>query len=157
VLAQESARSMLRQVTSPVRNAGIYHFGLGTWTRHADTADAINQDILYSNSCPTGYFQGLFTNEYVADEGRTPGPNGPVKCDTGLLSTNKGCNCVSTITGFEIGYCSGLPGLTPVSINVGFQSAYVACAVPNPLPQGPGTFDLTGLPGAGLSTKAAGS
>jgi len=153
-LAQSNAHSTLRPITSTVRDAGVYHFGLGTWTRHADTTNGLQQfDILYSNTCPTGYFQTLYTNEYVADEGRVPSPTAPVVCDVGLMSTNNGCSCFATIGGFQIGYCSGLPGSMPVAINLGFQYAYVACAVPNPLPQGPGTFDLTGLPGAGSSVQ----
>lgn len=148
-----NAHQMLRPVTSTVRDAGVYHFGLGTWTRHADTANGINNDIIYSNTCPTGYYDGLLTNEYVADEGRIPSQNGPVLCDTGLLSTNKGCNCAYNVCGFQIAYCSGLPGFNPVSVNVGFTSAYVACALPSTLPGAPGTFTITSLPGAGVSTQ----
>ncbi len=148
-----NAHSMLRPVTSTVRDAGVYHFGLGTWTRHADTANGINNDVIYANTCPTGYYAGLLTNEYYADEGRVPGPNGPVLCDTGLLSTNKGCNCSYNVCGFQIAYCSGLPGFNVVNLNVGFQSAYVACSLPNPLPGAAGTFNVTSLPGAGLSTQ----
>jgi hypothetical protein len=148
--AQSNLHSRLRPVTSTVRDAGVYHFGLGTWTRHTDTANGINNDVIYANTCPTGYYTALFTNEYVADEGRTPGPNAPVHCDAGLLSENSGCNCSATICGFQIAYCSGLPGFGVVSVNIGFQSAYTACAVPNPLPGAPGTFALSGLPGAGV-------
>jgi len=151
--SEMNAHSMLRPVTSTVRDAGVYHFGLGTWTRHADTANGLTHDVIYSNTCPTGYYAGLFNLEYVADEGRVPGPNGPVLCDTGLLSTNKGCNCSYTVCGFQVAYCSGIPGFGVVSIDVGFQSAYVACSVPNPLPGGAGTFALTGLPGAGLGAQ----
>jgi hypothetical protein len=150
-LAQSNAHSMLRPVTSAVRDAGVYHFGLGTWTRHADTTNSVVGDILYSNTCPIGYFAPLYPNEYVTDEGRVPGPNGPVLCDTGLASTNAGCQCSYTVAGFQIGYCSGIPGFASVSVNIGFQSSYHTCNVPNPLPQSPGTFDLTGLPGAGVS------
>lgn len=148
-----NAHSNLRPVTSPVRDAGVYHFGLGTWTRHVDTANGINNDVIYANTCPTGYYDGMFQNEYVADEGRVPGPNGPVLCDTGLLSTNKGCNCAYNVCGFQVAYCSGLPGFNNVSLNIGFSNAYVACAVPNPLPGAAGTFDLTSLPGAGVSVQ----
>jgi hypothetical protein len=69
------------------------------------------------------------------------------------MSTNKGCQCTYTIMGFQIGYCSGLPGFSPVHLNVGFQSAYSVCTVPNPLPGAPSSFDLTGLPGAGVSAQ----
>lgn len=152
--AQSSAHSMLRPITSNVRDAGVYHYGLGTWTRHADTVNGINNDVIYANTCPTGYYAGLLTKEYVADEGRIPGPNGPVLCDTGRLSTNKGCSCTYDVCGFQIAYCSGLPGLTgPVSLNIGFQQAYTACALPSNLPKSANTFDITGLPGAGLTTQ----
>lgn len=150
---QMDAHSMLRPVTSPVRDAGVYHFGLGTWTHHADTANGITHDVVYANTCPTGYYAGTLTNEYFADEGRLPGPNGPVLCDTGLLSTNVGCHCSYTICGFQIGYCTGLAGFGNVSVNVGFQSSYTACALPNPLPGAAGTFTITGLPGAGSSVQ----
>jgi hypothetical protein len=148
-----NAHSLLRPITSTVKNAGVYHVGLGTWTRHVDATNATFVDTIYSNTCPTGYYLGQFTNEFFADEGRVPGPNAPVFCDTGLLSTNKGCNCSYTISGFQIGYCSGLPGFSPVHLNVGFLSAYSACTPPNQLPGSPGTFDLTGLPGAGISAQ----
>lgn len=148
-----NAHSQLRPVTSTVKDAGVYHFGLGTWTRHADTSNGILNDVIYANTCPTGYYAGQLTKEYYADEGRVPGPNGPVLCDSGLLSTNKGCLCNYNICGFQIAYCSGLPGVNPVNVNVGFQGAYTACALPSVLPKSPGTFDLTGLPGAGLTVQ----
>jgi len=146
--AQSSARSMLRPVTSPIRNAGVCHFGLGTWTRRAQATDASNLDVVYANTCPYPYFAGLYLHEYLGDEGRVPGPNGPVLCDTGLFSTNKGCACSYTIEGFEISYCTAVA--SDVSFNVGFQDAYVACAVPLTTH---GPFTLTGLPGAGASAQ----
>lgn len=152
--AQSSLHSSLRPVTSTVRDAGVYHFGTGTWTRHADTTNGINNDIIYSNTCPTGYYAGMFTKEYIADEGRVPGPNGPVVCDTaGRVSTNVGCACSYTVCGFQIAYCSGLPGNAVVDLNIGFQGAYTACALPSVLPKSAGTFDITGLPGAGLTIQ----
>lgn len=150
---EQNAHSMLRPVTSTVRDAGVYHFGLGTWTRHADTTNGINNDVIYSNTCPTGYYAGTLTNEYYTDEGRVPGPNGPVVCDTGLLSTNKGCACVYTVCGFQIAYCSGLAGSASVDLNIGFQGAYTACGLPANLPGSANTFDITGLPGAGSTVQ----
>jgi hypothetical protein len=151
--AQYDAHSSLQRITSPVRDGGVYHLGVGTWTRRVDTANALTQDIVYSNTCPTGYHAALLTNEYYADEGRVPGPYGPVRCDDGLRSLNRGCNCAYTISAFQIGYCTGISGGSAISLNIGFQNAYTACAVPNPLPHAPGTFDLTGLPGASSGGK----
>jgi hypothetical protein len=146
--AQSNARSMLRPVTSTVRDAGVYHAGIGTWTRHVDTVNGITHDIIYSNTCPVGYYAGQLTNEYFVDEGRIPGPNGYVVCDPSRLSVNKGCACSYDVSGFQIGYCSGLSGTLPVHVNIGFEQAYTACAVPTHIPGSPSTFDLLGLPGA---------
>lgn len=153
---QTAASSLVRPITGTVRDAGVYHFGLGTWTRHVDTANGITHDVVYANTCPTGYYASTLTNEYLADEGRVPGSHGPVLCDVGTLSTNAGCHCTYNVCGFQIGYCSGIngPGHAggpgPVSVNIGFSGAYIACSVPSTLPGSPGTFTLTGLPGAGL-------
>jgi hypothetical protein len=145
---QLAPRTRLRPITSPVRDAGVYHLSLGSWTRHVDATSASNWDVIYANTCPVGYYLGLFQHEYIADEGRVPGPNGPVLCDPARLSTNVGCACSYVVSAFEIGYCTGLH--QPVSVKVGFQSAYVACAVPAT----EHSFTLTGLPGAALHTQA---
>jgi hypothetical protein len=140
---------MLRPVTSPVRNAGVYHLGTGTWTRRADATNASNWDVVYANTCPSRYYLGEFQHELACDEGRVPGPNGPVICDTGFRSVNTGCSCAYTITGFQIGYCTSVA--SSVSFNVGFQDAYVTCAAPATTH---GPFTLTGLPGAGGAAQA---
>jgi hypothetical protein len=142
VAAQSKKLPMLRPVTGPVRDAGIYHMQLGTWTRRVATPGVISQDVVYANTCPTGYNAMLLTNEYLGDEGRLPGPNGPILCDTGILSTNAGCHCHYDISAFEIAYCTG--ELSNVSFRIGFQSAYIACA----MPATNASFTLTGLPGA---------
>jgi hypothetical protein len=138
---------LVRAITSNVRNAGIYHVGLGTWTRHVDPTQS-NLDVIYSNTCPTGYFAGLLTKEYIADEGRIPSPHGRVVCDSGLHSKNEGCGFSYNIEAFQIAYCSGLRGAHTVDLNIGFQQYYTACAVPADLPKSANTFDLIGLPGA---------
>jgi hypothetical protein len=146
--AQAKPHSMIRPVTSPVRHAGVYHFGLGTWTRGVDATSSSAWDVVYANTCPFPYYLGQYPHEYVADEGRVPGPNGPVLCDTGLGSRNTGCSCSYEIRGFQIAYCTSVP--SNVSFNVGFQDAYVACAIPVTTH---GPFTLTGLPGAGTSAQ----
>jgi hypothetical protein len=160
-LAQTNVSSVLHLVTSHVRDAGVYHLDTGTWTRHVDSLNGICDDIIYSNTCPTGYFLPLALKEYVADEGRVPGPNGPVVCDnTNEFSMNKGSACSYDVCGFQIAYCSGINGTGtfpgPVNLNVGFQGAYTACALPNVLPKSSGTFDLLGLPGAGVVPNVQG-
>jgi hypothetical protein len=144
--AQTRHPAMLRPVTSQVRRAGVYHFGLGTWTRHVEPQSAA-LDVVYANTCVSGYFALQQTNEYFGDEGRIPGPNGPVICDTGSASKNSGCHCHYDISAFDIGYCTSVP--TSVSFKVGFQGAYTACA----LPASTASFTLTSLPGAPASAQ----
>src|SRR5262249_50681345 len=138
----------LRPITSPVRDAGIYHLSLGNWTRRVDATSTTSWDVIYANTCPVGYYASLFQHEYIADEGRVPGPNGPVLCDSARLSTNAGCACSYVVNAFQIGYCTGLH--QQVSVKVGFQSAYVACAVPAT----EHSFTLTGLPGSPAHAQA---
>jgi hypothetical protein len=143
--AQELApRSNLRPITSPVRDAGVYHVSLGSWTRRVEATNTSNWDVIYANTCPVGYYAGLLQHELVADEGRIPGPNGPVLCDPSRHSINAGCQCAYDVNAFQIAYCTGLH--EPVSVKIGFQHAYVACAAPATEQ----SFTLTGLPGAPL-------
>jgi hypothetical protein len=147
--AQDLApRSILRPITSPVRDAGVYHLNLGTWTRGVDATSTNNWDVIYANTCPTGYFAGILQHEYLADEGRVPSPNGPALCDSARLSTNVGCACAYICSAFQIGYCTGLH--QQVSVKIGFQSAYVACAVPAT----EHSFTLNGLPGAPVHAES---
>jgi hypothetical protein len=140
-------RSALHQVVGPVRNAGVFHVGLGTWTRRVDAMSVSSWDVVYANTCPNGYYSGLYLNEYIGDEGRLPGPNGPVFCDTSRLSTNAGCECSYVLSAFQIGYCSGF--VHDVSLRIGFQSTYIACSVPATQH----SFMLTGLPGSATNPQ----
>jgi len=145
--AQTRRPAMLRPVTSQVRHAGVYHLELGTWTLRVQPQSVAGLDIIYANTCFGGYYAAQQTNEYFGDEGRVPGPNGPVICDTGLMSKNTGCHCHYDVSAFEIGYCTGVPG--SVSFRIGFQGAYTACA----LPATTASFTLTSLPGAPASAQ----
>ena len=134
--AQSSSHSSLRAVTSAPKDAGVYHLGLGTWTRHAHDAN-LGADIIYANTCPTGYYSAQLQNEIYTDEGRVPSETGPVFAP----DENKGCNFIYRMDGFQIAYCTDTLAM---SVGISFQDSYDACT--EPMLQH--SFTLTGLPGA---------
>jgi hypothetical protein len=142
--AQTDARPVLRPITSPVKDAGVYHVGLGTWTRRAQTAPTVGLNIVYANTCNTSYFGAQSQNETWSDEGRIPSPSGPIHPP----DQNAGCRDHYFVNGFEIGYCTNLA--SNFSCTIGFQDSYSACSLAAPQH----SFVLTGLPGAGTGAQA---
>jgi hypothetical protein len=143
VHAQSDARMALRPITSPVKDAGVYHVGLGTWTRKAPLAPVTGPDIYYANTCNTSYYAAQAQNEVFSDEGRVPSDTGPVHPP----DENAGCRTSYLVNGFEIAYCTNLTA--NFGCNVGIQESYLACALASPQH----AFSLTGLPGAGASPQ----
>jgi hypothetical protein len=141
VLAQTGSHATLRPVTSPPKDAGIYHLGLGTWTRNAHTAN-IGGDIVYTNTCPTGYYSAQVQGEIYTDEGRVPSQTGPVNAP----DENKGCHDSYTIHGFQIGYCTNTPTM---SVNITFQDSYAPCTPATPAV----TYVLTSLPASSTGAE----
>ncbi|MEM9382997.1 MAG: hypothetical protein AAGB93_23815, partial [Planctomycetota bacterium] len=137
-------RMDVRRLSSPLRNAGIYHVRTGTWTRTPGGSAAMGPDVLYSNDAQSGYFTsaggagGFGPGAEVFDEGVLPGTtnlNAPLATDD-----------FYSVNGFEIGYCDeGAPGTGGWRIQ--FYSSYAACTSPTTAPAA--TFDLTGLPADG--------
>jgi hypothetical protein len=134
--AQQDAHSMLRPITGPVRDGGVYHLGLGTWTRGVQANAVGGSAILYANTCPTGYFGAQLNGEMWSDGGRIPSISGPVMPP----NHNAGCRNTYVVDSFQIGYCTSIT--FPFACTVGFQDSYVTCAAPVPSH----TFVLTGLP-----------
>jgi hypothetical protein len=134
----------LQPITAPVRNAGVLHLASGTWTRKASAA-GLSADIVYNNTCSTGYYSPLSGDTYVTN-GRVPSPTSP---DT--LWSKPGCATSTTIDGFQIAYCTDQP--VPGVITVSFYNSYDCCAsVIGVTPTA--TFALSGLPGAALGASA---
>jgi hypothetical protein len=134
--AQSSSHTQLHPITGPIKNAGTYHFGVGTWTRASHVANLAGAQVIYNNTCNTGYFGAQGLNETWSDEGRVPSPWGPVVPP----NENAGCLTAYTIDAFQIAYCTTLP--TAFAATIGFQSSYMACSPPTPTQ----SFALTGLP-----------
>src|SRR5215203_5489763 len=78
--AQQDMSNRVRP-KGPVKYAGIYHYGLGTWTRPGalDTQLGGNYNIIYNNTCSSPAFGVMYPGEFWTDEGRLPGVNSPNK------------------------------------------------------------------------------
>jgi len=173
--AQQDMRSRLR-LKGPVKYAGIYHYGLGTWTRPG----AMNTELgpvfstIYNNTASSPYFGAWYPGEFWGDEGRIPGANSPDKiwsesqastgagfvgavneCPEGPSSapgSGKGSAAASyTISGFQIGYCSMSVGATTM-IDLEFRQSTaidaVRCAEKRATAPAPqASFSLVSFPG----------
>ena len=124
-------------VTSPVRDAGTYHVATGTWTRASTSTAQAGPEVLYDNTCTTGFYIELNPLDVAADSGRIP-------------STSSGGTGDSyVINGFNLAYCTLAPAPAPVVM--AWWDCYEVC---NSGPVLTGTppvaaLSLTGLPGAG--------
>ncbi|MCY2959999.1 MAG: hypothetical protein NTY35_07515 [Planctomycetota bacterium] len=93
-LAEAQAPATARPATA-VRDAGTLHLATGTWTRRAQQA-TLGPDVLYENTCPSGYYSALSGFTYV-DEGRIPSPSAPPPV---------GCSTYYRVDGFTFSYCT---------------------------------------------------
>jgi hypothetical protein len=121
---------------APIRDAGVFHVATGTWTRQATQSLAtLGPDVLYDNTCPSGYFSGLSGDVYV-DDGRLPSPTSPAPT---------GCSTSYRIDGFNFGYCTDQTASTFGTYTHDFYQNYVPCtAVAGIAPTA--SFALTNLP-----------
>src|SRR5437867_13415449 len=77
--AQSSVKSRLHPITGPVKNAGIYHVGTGTWTRHTTQSNVTGPDTIYNNTCAEVYYGAMVGggNEIWAHRSCVPSPTHP--------------------------------------------------------------------------------
>lgn len=136
-------------ITSAVKDAGTYHLATGTWTRGVGATALAGPEVIYDNTCTTGFYIGLPQGEESLDSGRVPStssPNNPVSL-TGLYDSY-------VVNGFQIGYCTFEPLTTDLGYS--FFDCYAACdnggaGYPTPTV----AFNITGLPG-GTATGGQG-
>lgn len=140
VQAPQQAVARTIPTTAVLRDGGTLHFATSTWTRKARAA-GIGADILYNNTCSSGYFSAQSGDAFV-DEGRLPSPTSP----TSLVS-RPGTAASYTIDGFQISYCTDQTGFSASTTTVNFFEAYTACATVISVTPTAG-FALTGLPGS---------
>ena len=154
--AQKQELRRFERVTGPVKNAGVYHLATGTWTRGAGAqlAAGAGSDIVYNNTLGSGYYAGTNTGEVWTASGRLPSLTSPqqvwnpIAAPVGTVpGSNVGCANSYTIDGFQIGYCSELPGPNTAMTIAFYQSWNPTCTTPVVAPPQGGPFALTGLPG----------
>ncbi|MBL8862475.1 MAG: hypothetical protein JNK02_10745 [Planctomycetes bacterium] len=117
------------------RDAGVLHLDTGTWTRRAAAQATLGADVLYDNTCPTGYYMGLSVDTFV-DEGRLPSPGAPAPT---------GCATNYRIDGFRFSYCTDQTAATIGTYTHRFYPNHPACAtILGVTPAA--TIDLASLP-----------
>jgi hypothetical protein len=144
-LAQRSLKGQLRPITAPVKYAGVYHVGTGTWTHGTQgSVSATGAGIIYDNTCPSGYYGPLATNAICIDEGRLPSTTSVVVVNANGLGNDSevGTQNSYTVDGFQIAWCA--TDIGPRNYNMKFYEAYDACTVATNPPVA--TFALA-LPG----------
>ena len=155
-LAQGDLKSRLMPVTSPLRNAGVYHVATGRWTRGGTLANGTGPSVLYNNSCTAVYFAGMLSTERWQHRSRIPGNDTDATPDPTTDSvfwgtTNSdhryderpGCSNRYFVNGFEVAYCSSHVGA--VDWTWQFAHSYTACGAADMIPNF--TITVTGMPG----------
>jgi hypothetical protein len=152
--AQGNLVGQIHPITAPVKYAGVYHLGTGTWTHGTQgTAATSAAGIIYDNTCPTGYYGGMISGARFIDEGRLPStssiviPNSWGHGNDSEVGTQNSYN----VDGFQIAYCTN--DATPRSYDINFYEAYDRCTVAPATPTA--AFSVTGLPASTvLGTQA---
>jgi len=153
VLGQASLRSQMRPITAPIRHAGVYHLGTGTWTRDAELATLAGPDTIYNNTCSGVYYGTMNSggNEKWQHRSCVPSPSHPTvpTIVPGATGNDEapGCHPQYTINGFQFAYCSS--ATTTVDWELEAANSYLYCSSADLVPNA--TLIVTGLPG-GTST-----
>ncbi len=153
--AQLDASAQLRPITAPVRYAGVYHLGTGSWSQPGtgSLAAASAAGVVYDNTCATGYYFGMHVTEQIVDEGRLPSPTSPVIANAFGLGHDSevGTQTSYTIDGFQLAYCT--LEATPRSYFIAFHQAYNTCTAPPAVSTA--AFVLSGLPASATAGPQA--
>ncbi len=123
--ATANGQSQLRahKMLGPVKDAGIFHVGTGTWTRGSGSKANLGPDIIFRSDVSSGYFGVGWEGQEGIDEGILPGTGNTNQ--TG----NAGPQDSYLIDGFDYGYCS--VSSAPVAFDFTFYDSYVPCDIPS--------------------------
>jgi len=152
-IAQGNLKSRLMPITSPFKNAGVYHVATGTWTRNGQLSNLTGPSIVYNNSCNSGYFSPMITGEKWQHMSRLPSDTGPTNANANDPTKNDeapGCDSSVLVNGFQVVYCSSrLAGLGTYTQVYQFANAYSRPlrATTDMVPGAGMTITATGLPG----------
>ncbi len=130
------------RITTPVKDAGVYHLGSGTWSRATNAQANLGADVIYNATVPSGYYGTGWSGMQGVDEGILPG--------TGRPAPNTGLQDEYLVDGWQFGYCCYD---TALDVEFKWYDAYSPCDdVSTPtscLNQTGATFLVTGLPVGG--------
>jgi hypothetical protein len=139
VAQQQDASARLRTVPNPPIEI-TYDMRTKTLTADHGAGAFFGPDVLYANTCPSGFFIGLSAGDQITDEGQLPAPNDGVLAGAG----GAGCSTVYTVNGFQVAYCSNQAAN---DLAVSFHSLYNPCTDINGASPGV-AFLIGGLPGS---------
>ncbi len=126
------------EITSPIRDAGIYHYDTGTWTR-AGAQASLGPGVIFNANYQSGYYGTGWSGMQGIDEGVLPGPNRP--------APNAGPQIDYLVDGWQFAYCCFD---TALDVEFRWYDAYSPCDdVSTPtscLNQTGATFIVSGLP-----------
>lgn len=108
-------------ITSPVKDAGVYHVATGTWTRGATSVALAGPETIYDNTCTVGFYTGLPGGTIAGDSGRIPSTSSPASTSSlvGLYDNYE-------VNGFTFAYCTFEPA-AGYTMDVAFYDCYAAC------------------------------
>ena len=133
------------------KDAGVLHLATNTWTHNGASALAWD-DVLFDNTCSTGYFGPHDSVHRMVDDGRIPSTSSPNNPGPPVSAVSwAGTQDAYQINMFEIGYCTyeQLP-----TIEINFWECFEGCqdsTVLTPLQ----TFTLNNMPGSAGSGAVA--
>ncbi len=128
------------RITTPVKDAGIYHLGSGTWSRATNAQANLGADVIFHANWPSGYYATGWSGMQGVDEGVLPGTTSP----------KRGPQDEYLVDGWQFAYCCYD---TVLAFEFKWYDGYSACDdVSTPtscLNQTGATFLVTGLPVGG--------
>ncbi len=108
------------RLLGPVKDAGIYHVGSGTWTRTTGQSANLGPDIIYRNDVPSGYLGVGWEGATGVDEGIIPTTANPVG----------GLQDAYEINGLSFAYCA-LGSGPNIQWDLTLFDSYVPCDDPD--------------------------
>jgi hypothetical protein len=144
VAQQQDASARLRTVPNPPIEL-TYDMRTKTLSADHGAGAFFGPDILYAQTCPSGFFIGLSPGDQVTDSGELPAPNDGILLNAGGMGCGIGTPPTYTVNGFQIAYCSNQ---ATNDLAVSFHSLYNPCTDINGATPGV-AFLIQGLPGSG--------
>ena len=136
--------------TFNVKDAGTYHLATDTWT-HTGGASGWN-DVLFDNTCSTGYYGPRLVTHRIVDDGRIPSTSSPENHGPPIANISwTGTLDAYTVNFFEFAYCTFDP--TP-TMEINFWYCFSGCQDISAVAPDVG-FNLVNMPGVSGTASGA--